>query len=592
MEQGDKTLFDVLAELAYQLAARKESPRIDFSSFSVLLLAAAAEIDTRDRHTAVAQMRDHLQALDQGDYSLQSVQPLIDSVTAIADGGLPGWATQIIPVIRGTQRLEARIRIGRRVARVANDTGGPRVGADFLVGVNRLFHGHPQQRREAEHLLLRAFIADLRAAYERRPGSRRRTAHCLVLLDNADSALGDAFLQLLLDSRSGIPGRPGGADPLLVVTTARRPPHVLVREEQRLSVQPDYRQSWEGGAEHFSPVPVGRLCAGLLRDLDRAEVEEHAASTVAELPDGIPGPDNVSYWLGWITHSVSRGHPAVTSAVLDAVARFPAGTPWSERIQRWPSLHVSTDGQGRSATVADATLDLLLADHEEDLHTVLPRAAAAHTQGHAEAADDLWHDVEPALLRRFEDEGREVFHPAVRFLLLRRLDQDGGSDGPGSWDGAHRTLRSVALDDGRTAAYHDVARGRLDAAVDYLHGRFNAVPAEQWCDELSYIQRAPTRWLDGRPERARDRYARLVGTPSGDEARQAITRLLAAGWITSHPRTDPYAESYDDPLGDPYSELYPYIAEEFRTLRRLTRGGEQDRDVFHGKVRSYGRKPW
>lgn len=224
---------------------------------------------------------------------------------------------------------------------------------------------------------------------------------------------------------------------------------------------------------------------------------------------------------------------------------------------------------------------------------MLPRAAAARTQGQAEAAARLWRSVPPALLRRFEDGGKVVYHPAVRFLLLRRLDARGGADGPGSWDGAHTALRDAAADEdeGRTATYHDLALGRLDAAVDFLHGRFHTVPAERWCDDLSRIQRAPARRPGDRPEAARERYMRLVGTPSGDEARQAITRLLAAGWITTHPRADPYADSYEDPLGDPYAELYSYIADEFRTLRRLTRA-EPDRDVFKAKATLYERKPW
>ncbi len=592
-ERADKTLFDVLAELAYQIQARKDhSPRITFPSFAMLLLAAVAEVSKRDRGAAVAQMSKLLQqGMDQGDYAYESLQPLLDGAAAFAGGLLPGWVTQIIPVVRSTQRLQARIRISRRSTQASKDVGGPRAGTDFLVGVNHLFHGHPQQQKDAERLLFEAFLADLRAVYESRSGHKQRTAHCLVLLDNVDSELGESFLQRLLDSRNGVPGRAGRHDPLLVVGTARRSPEALIREEQRLPSPPDYALSWRERADRFTPVAAGGLRAGLLRDLDRAEVEEHAGSTLAELAQSAPSRENTSYWLGWITYGVSRGHPAVTGAVLDAVARFPANTPWSERIQRWPSLPARASADGRTGTVADATLDLLLADCDADLRIVLPRAAAALTQSHAEVADDLWRDVQPALRRRFEDDGKVAFHPATRFLLLRRLDKADSTDGPGSWVGAHHALRSAASDD-RTGAYHALAAGQLDAAVDYLHSRFNVVPADEWCEDLSYIQRAPARWMGSRPEPARDRYARLVGTPTGDEARQAIIRLLAAGWITSHPRADRFADLFKDPLGDPDAELYFYIAEEFRVLRRLARGGEGDRDVFDGKVRSYGRKPW
>jgi hypothetical protein len=295
-------------------------------------------------------------------------------------------------------------------------------------------------------------------------------------------------------------------------------------------------------------------------------------------------------------YAATRGQPAATGAVLDALSRFPAGTPWDERVQGWPALPAAVAAssaearEGRHPTVADTVLDWLLADCSAGLRAVLPRTAAAQSQGQAEAAAGLWRGVPTALVRQFEDAGRIVHHPVVRFLLLRQLEA-GTGDGPGTWNGAHTALADAAGDDERTVAYHELARDRLEAAVDWLHGRFHAVPAEQWCDDLAWIQRAPARRPGGRPESAAARYMRLVGTLWGDEERQAVTRLLAAGWITVHPRSDPYADGYEDPLGDPYAELYAYIADEFRTLRRLTRS-EADRDVFKAKAVQYERKPW
>ena len=603
MERDGKTLFDALADLAFQLQARKDDvPALGFPSFTVLLLAAGAAVSTRDRPAAIAEMQTLLQGgTDRQEFSYETLQPLLDGAAAVSGGLLPGWVTQIVPVIRSTQRLQARVRLNRRIARATHDVGGPRAGADFLVSVNQLFHGYPEQQREAERLLLEAFLADLRAAYEHRPGHTRRTTHCLVLLDNADGELGDSLLQLLLDARSGVPGRPGHRDPLLVLATARTAPETLVREERRLAAPPQYAAGWSAEGERFTPVPAGRLHVGLLRDLNRAEVESHAREVLAALPDGAVRPDaerssHSSYWLGWVVYTATRGQPAATGAVLDALSRFPAGTPWDERVQGWPALPAAGTASSAEArerrhpTVADAVLDWLLADCSAGLRAVLPRAAAALSQGQAEAAPRLWRGVPTALQRQFEDQGRAVYHPVVRFLLLRQLEA-GAGDGPGSWNGAHTALADAAGDDERTAAYHELARDRLDAAVDWLHGRFHTVPAERWCDDLARIQRAPARRPGGRPESARARYTRLVGTPWGDEERQAVTRLLAAGWITAHPRSDPYAGDYEDPLGDPYAELYAYIADEFRTLRRLTRS-ETDRDVFKAEAVRYERKPW
>lgn len=627
MERDGKTLFDVLADLAYQLQARKDDvPPLSFPSFTVLLLAAAAAVTRSDRPGAVNEMRALLQtAASRQEVSLDTLQPLIDGAASVSGGLLPGWVTQIMPLVRSTQRIQARLRLGRRINRAAHDVGGPRAGADFLVSVNRLFHGHPEQQHEATRLLLEAFLADLRADYEHRSGHGKRTTHCLVLLDNTDGELGTALLQLLLDARSGTPGRPGRPDPLLVVAAARRAPRVVQDEEQRQAATPDYSAGWSGDGELFTPVRVGRLHIGQLRDLTRAEVDGHAASVVAALPDGAvrPAADNSWYWLGWAVHTATRGQPAATGAVLDAMTRFPAGTPWDERLQRWPQLPADTPGEGPAdgrerahPTVGDTILDWLLADCDQGLRAVLPRAAAAQSQGQAEAAQELWRGVPTALVRQFEDSGGIAYHPVVRFLLLRLLDVS-TADGAGSWDRAHEVLAQAAAGtpdpatgaagtghdrrggsggaDGEgdpvTAACHELARGRLDAVVDRLRDRFGRVPAEEWCDELARIQRAPARMPAGRAEPARERYRRLVATPEGDEARQAITRLLAACWTTVHPRSDPYRDRYQDPLGDPYAELYPYIADEFRTLRGLTRI-EADRDVLKARAAQYERKPW
>lgn len=601
MERDGKTLFDVLADTAYQLQARKDDvPELAFPSFTVLLLAAGAAVTRNDRPGAVTQMRALLQSATTGqqEVTLDTVQPLIDGAASVAGGVLPGWVTQIVPVIRSTQRLRARMRLNRSIANAAQDVGGPRAGADFLVGVNRLFHGHPEEQREAQRLMLDAFLADLRAAYEHRSGHNKRTTHCMLLLDNADGELGTLLLQLLLDARSGTPGRPGRPDPLLAVAAARRPPRTLTDEEQRQATAPDYTDGWSADGEHFRPVRVGRLHVGPLRDLTRTEVDGHAERVIAALPPSAlrPAADNGWYWLGWAVHTVTRGQPAATGAVLDAMTRFPAGTPWDVRIQGWPALPADTSAEpptGRRdrghPTVAEAVLDWLLADFDPGLRAVLPRAAAALTQGQAEAADELWRGVPSALVREFEDSGGAAYHPVVRFLLLRLLDAS-TAEGAGSWDRAHEVLADAA-DDELLTAYHQLARGRLDDAVDHLCRRLGRVPAEQWCEELDRIQRAPARMTGGRPEPARDRYRRLVDTLSGDGARQAVTRLLAAGWIAVHPPRDPLHDAYEDPLGDPYADLYSFIAEEFKALRGLTRV-EADRDVFRARAAQYERKPW
>jgi hypothetical protein len=585
-----KSFFDALTELVFQLQEVKEGcPPLVFPSFSVLLMAVVTGVSTQSRMRAVEEMRAALQPDGQQEYAYENLQPLIQGFAAVI-GGLPAWVTQVIPVVRGSQRIRASIEIRRRVAQAARDAGHRHAPMDFLVQVNRLFNGESVQRDEAEKLLLRAFLADLHAAYTgRRGNSRRRTTHCLVLLDNAEYEAGDRLLKLLLESRAA----PPHADPLLVVATARNAPETLARQEE--GMQPDVldyrRRSWPE-ATVFRPVQVRGLQAGWLRDLSREEVMNHAAVVLKALPEGAAQPQvrDQAEWLAWVVHGATRGQPAATGAVLEILGRFPADTDWDTRIRRCLALPQAVRGPGSELTAADDVLDLLLTGLEPGIRTVLPRAAAALTPDQAEAAQRLWPNN--AMRHWYEELGPVVSHPVVRFLLLRRLDAAPETPEAGSWDGACRILRDAAPDE-RTKAYYDLARGDVDSAVGYLRERFgtDTVPADDWCADLSWLQRAPARWSGGLPEQARPRYERLVGVAAGDEVRQAITRLLVAGWITAHPRTDPCAELYEDPFGDPYAELYGDIVEDFRVLRGRARNAH-DRFVFGEKAKQYERKPW
>ncbi|MEU5166950.1 ATP-binding protein [Streptomyces mutomycini] len=603
------TPIDVLIETAFQLSAHHDGiPRLGFPALGSLLAAVGTAVDARSREQAVRDMAEALRAGRAREHSYQELQGIVDGVAQLAGLGLPGWSSVVVPLVQGGVRMRLGLRLRRRLAETSASGPGRGATADFLVGVNRLYHGYPAQRAEAERVLLDSFLADLRAAYASGRADRLRTTHCLALLDNADSSVGEAFLTLLLESRE----RSGRPDPLLVVATARRRPETLVRAETGSGHRPDYRESWPQSAR-FRPLPAGPLLvAGQLRDLSRREVEAQAAATLDTLPAGsvLPRTDNAVQWLGWIVYEITRGHPAGTAAVLDGLRRMPADLPWDARVHR---CLAPLDGSVQPVPALSAgpgLLELLQRDCSAQLARLMPRAAAGVTLGRAETCESLWEGQEP-VLREFvgycaddlrtvpePDEGLPALHRLTRFLLLRRLDgapeEDGQEDGgPGSWKGAHGALRAaaVARGDRRAVAYHDLALDDLGSAVDYLRDRFDETGADEWCADLAWLQRAPYRWDGALPEAARDRYERLVGVAGGDPARRAITRLLAAGWITPHPRPDGAAQPYGDPLGDPYAELYPDIVEEFLTLRRPI-GNEHDRHVLLRMAQRYERKPW
>ncbi|MDQ0792845.1 ATP-binding protein [Streptomyces sp. B1I3] len=598
------TPIDVLIELAFQLSAHHDGiPQLGFPALGALLAAVGTAVDARDRERAVRDMAEALRAGRAREHSYEELQGIVDGIAQLAGLGLPGWSSVVMPLVQGGMRLRLGMRLRRRFAETSAAGPGRGATADFLVGVNRLYHGYPAQRAEAERVLLDSFLADLRGAYATGRADRLRTTHCLALLDNADSAVGESFLALLLDSRE----RSGRPDPLLVVATARRRPEPLVRAETGSGHRPDYRESWPRPAD-FRPLTAGALAGGQLRDLSRREVEAQAGAALDTLPAGsvLPRTDNAVQWLGWLVYELTRGHPAGTAAVLDTLRRMPADLPWDERVHRCLAPLDGSVQPVPALSAGSGLLELLLRDCSAQLARLMPRTAAGVTLGRAETCDALWEGQEP-VLREFvsysadelrtvpdPDEGLPALHRLTRFLLLRRLDgARGAGDDPGTWTGAHRALRAAAVARGdlRAVAYHDLALGDLSAAVDYLRDRFDETGADGWCADLAWLQRAPCRWDGALPKPARDRYERLVGVAEGDAARRAITRLLAAGWITPHPRPDGAAQPYGDPLGDPYAELYPDIVEEFLTLRRPI-GNEHDRHVLLRMAQRYERKPW
>ncbi|OKH99066.1 hypothetical protein A6A06_26105 [Streptomyces sp. CB02923] len=614
LDDGVHHPVDVLARIAFQLNARRpDFPPLALPSFAVLLMALSTEADPESRDAALGQMREALRTGRAEDHSLAVLRELVTSVGVPM--GLPGWSAAAVPLIQGWQRARVWWGVHRRLGRVPRGGSRPQVPADALVELNQHFrHGTAAQRERAESVLLQAFLADLQGAYTKRGGDRIRTLRCLVLLDNADSELGDAFLQALVEARAAGSGLP---DPLVVVASARRAPDVLRQLEQGPRQLGNYLSCWqqpeqEDGPELFVPRMVARPGGGArlevaqLRPLDRAEVQERAGPYTKRMPQAaLAGITHPVAWLGRTVHELTRGHPAATAAVLDALEDFAPEVPCGRRLR----MVMAPEGPH---SVADELLELLLQDLPRELaDRALPRAAAAVTLGQAASATGLWpqadaparflralaHDDRHAERVAFDGQQHSALPDIVRRLLLGRLSLAPAPSGAvPPWDLTHELLRDTA-ESGRARAYHRLAGGDIQGTAAYLHGRFlgvceGDVPAQTWCEELSWVQRAPHRWeADALGRSAGAEFQHRIARAQSPPDQLTVTRLLVAGWITTHPAADPYAALWSDPLGDPAAELYPKIADALQTLSgRLN--DETDHDVLWQRAAAYERKPW
>ncbi|WP_208882286.1 ATP-binding protein [Streptomyces armeniacus] len=614
---GAKPL-DVLTRLVFQLNENKRDfPRLTFPTCGLLLIAVSTRVDLSSRERAVQQLREALEAPrgQRGD-RLQGVLEAFAEAAATVMGA-PNFAVapalRLLPTSMGARGVSLATR--QRLARIRRQQGGRPVN-DFIVNLNMLYNDRESAERErAEQVLFDAFVADLQQAYGTRSAQRKRTTNCLLLLDNADSPLGGQFLEPLLRAREKAECR----DPLLVLATAASRPEALVRREQ--SGPPHsgaYLACWEKDRE-FQPVRVDSvLHVGQLRDLYQREVNKEAEEMLRRVPVDAPMPetDDGVQWLGWLVRELTRGQPAATAALLDALRAQTGDDPWDERLRRLFTPQLVRDMLDR----------LLPMGTSVELRAMLARAAAAVHLGQAGAARELWRDASEALGADFAlfsgdplrtmhlatgdeltDGPHETLHPVLRFLLLRELAQaDTTAD---TWDVAHTalSLRAAArIEEGHEAeswavAYHDLASGHLEAAATHLDGCFTRMPAEEWCRGLCRLRRAPVRTpgggLAGPPRQQFEALVRFLNDPERprDRRMKAVTRLLAASWIAPEPRddqaTDRVGDPYRNPLGDPYAELYPDIREEFLTLRAMV-DDEADRHVFLRKSEQYKRRPW
>jgi hypothetical protein len=104
------------------------------------------------------------------------------------------------------------------------ELGLPHDPLDVLVELNRWARNDKNKHdgRNVDQLLMAAFLADLRAEFDRKRRSDERSLNCVVLLDNADTELGRRFLNGLVRARrerddadhgSHQPGRVAGRRP-------------------------------------------------------------------------------------------------------------------------------------------------------------------------------------------------------------------------------------------------------------------------------------------------------------------------------------------------------------------------------------------
>jgi hypothetical protein len=556
-ELGEARPSGILTGIAFELS--RDVPqfgRIAFPRLWLCALVLTGNLNHTDRGQALAEVNAVMREDRPVEQHRQQVLGLAQLAADAA--GLPGWAPSATDALLNGLDWLSRRRVLRAIKGMSRSA--PRDPRDLLVDLHHKDKGASDDRAAVDAIVFDAFLADLHQAFTGRLHQLRRTANCVVLLDNAHTPAGKAFLSGLLAARRR--SRAGGDHAAVFVTsrtwnvdwngTWRRPGTLPTGHAPLPPTPEEVKRDLHTEWRHWFLVRLGHL-----NPTDTEDMVKRAATS--RLPASLP-------------YRLTHGHPGGLRTMLDVLARQEEHVP----LRRLLSVPAHPD---RTASFADEALGRLLGDLPASQVDDLVTASAGRGVEFLSDAAILGTDLPDGggalytfLLNNFlltvADDGdarRVVLDPWLRTLLLHRLAQR--EDAERGWDAVHRRCRDHYEDQGQAteAQYHDLALGNVRSAVAHLARPFTSdrqldmATALKWLAELDVITSAPNRLpRDAEPLTQVEQL--IEGVPPTGSHGAALARLVAALWIAA------------DPLGDPDDTLRGRIMEAYRRLGQ--HGGE------------------
>jgi hypothetical protein len=596
-----------------------------------LVITAKMELDPLDRNVARQQVTDLLERHQRTEAALEDavrtilsglVTPLTvhgagDSATgeAIGDavGDLAGkYVTKLLLGGLASTRRGRRILLGKGQEWYGDQGRGlGRDPLDALIDLRRMAArtdaprpgGDASNRREVAEWLWAAFLADLQDSFHDRRAIDW-TFNCVVLLDNADTPAGRAFLTELVDARAKRAREE--PDPLTVIATSRgalakRVRGVAAMAELADASYDDYLQRGRTAAERsWYPVALPPLTWNDTSDMvDALELRgDRPAATTA-------------------VHAFTGGHPGATAALLAAMAEQPP-----------PAAAVETPAETKApaAAIAPTLLAVLgqrkadgLNDDHETVEAAIcnallasaPKAAADLTtcaaardkvaaERMAVATDsDLMEHLLGEELALFSGEfwsaesagGRAALQPLLRRLLLRRL-ADRSADAPASWAHVHEWLggrrkHPGAEQSGETRAedaggrevvrlYHALALGEVERVARELAAGLKTNDPAQWLRLVVRVTAAPNR-LDHALEPGKQVRSLTAWVDPHELPIAPVARFLSYSWLGADPLSAPHWHWLLRQMALELVQIAPYSIDEGLSL--LRREAERCREI-------------
>lgn len=387
--------------------------------------------------------------------------------------------------------------------------------------------GSPQDAAVIDRLMLSAFLADLRAAYDpaTAPSARLRTTNCVVLIDDIDLLPGDRgfrLLELIAEHQAGGTVTALGTDPLLLVATSGRRPDQLGDPAGHSGSVTAY--DWPLGGPADAAGAAEQVYAAWRQALYRSRNRGRYPAARVLLPLAIPrfsreetralaaphlrGTAEARRIIAEELYQATYGHPlAVRLAAQALTSRRPgAARPAVRRVLDEPPPPAAGDANSADSA-ADELVRRFLRPARGRLDTrliaacSLPRTLDVSTlcavldlpddESGRLRATEVWDELAGYAFTEVTPDGRLVFHPLLRDLLVRRLATQDEYGGPLSYTRVHARLAD-RFDEGTVdRVYHELALGRLHAALRRLAVR--CCPDDPvWWEEVRAAARAPS----------------------------------------------------------------------------------------------------
>ncbi|RZU52393.1 hypothetical protein EV385_4251 [Krasilnikovia cinnamomea] len=475
-DAGRTATFDEVSILLLSAASELAQPpagfgRIPFHRLFLGHLALAQPIDPdatpEQRHAAMATALKSYRKRRAGAELIGQVlsEVAVGALDHAGGNAVPGLGSALRPLTAALTRTRLTRGSALKDAEqwyADQLTDGRKTPAAALARLHRWWQSEAA-RGQVEEVLVRAFLADLRAAAaRRRSGWRRWRAE--LLLDNADSPAGQRLLALLFDARAAAP------TPLVVVAAS-------------------------GGESLPAPVACAAEHSRALSEVEAAGLardELHAlrwlritlppltrAETIAAVADREIFDQVGVHRVARVTHRLADGHPLAGVLILDALGRQ---TDLLQNVDKLLDGEPVDPDAHRARSLAD---EILLEMTERTHATIRPSGSFRDTLVTLAAARDLedadrltqtehlrsarQQDLRLALSdtlwsRTAPGGARRLAAPA-RFLALRELAARPGGH-PHSWAAVFRTLLTLA-DDGLATAEPERLLGARTASLHY-----------------------------------------------------------------------------------------------------------------------------